>query len=120
MTDAAITTASLATIGAARRQAHRRQGPPDWVGVAPAVVAGRTAALLGARADGNRSAGRTRTINRLRWHLHQLDPDLEHAARSLSGPSLDQIAAWLAGAPWSVQVVICQELTATVAALTAR
>jgi len=65
-------------------------------------------------------AGRTRTINRLRWHLHQLDPDLEHAARSLSGPSLDQIAAWLAGAPWSVQVVICQELTATVAALTAR
>jgi transposase len=65
-------------------------------------------------------AERTRTINRLRWHLHQLDPDLEHAARSLSGPSLDQIAAWLAGAPWSVQAVICQELTATVAALTAR
>jgi transposase len=65
-------------------------------------------------------AERTRTINRLRWHLHQLDPDLEHAARSLSGPSLDQIAAWLAGAPWSVQVVICQELTVTVAALTAR
>ena len=65
-------------------------------------------------------AERTRTINRLRWHLHQLDPDLEHAARSLSGPSLDQIAAWLAGAPSSVQVTICQELTATVAALTAR
>ncbi len=65
-------------------------------------------------------AERTRTINRLRWHLHQLDPDLEHAARSLSGPSLDQIAAWLAGAPWSVQVAICQELTAAVTALTAR
>lgn len=24
---------------------------------------------------------RTRTINRLRWHLHQLDPDLERATR---------------------------------------
>jgi transposase len=63
---------------------------------------------------------RTRAINRLRWHLHQLDPDLEHAARRLPGPSLDQIAAWLAGAPSSVQVAICQELTATIGALTAR
>jgi hypothetical protein len=62
----------------------------------------------------------TRTINRLRWQLHQLDPDLEHAARRLLGPSLDQVAAWLASAPWSVQVAICQELTATVTALTAR
>jgi transposase len=44
-------------------------------------------------------AERTRTINRLRWHLHQLDPDLEHAVRSLSGRSLDQVVAWLAGAP---------------------
>jgi len=65
-------------------------------------------------------AERTRTINRLRWHLHQLDPDLEHAARRLPGPALDQIAAWLAGTPSSVQVVICQELAATVAALTMR
>jgi transposase len=45
---------------------------------------------------------------------------LEHAARRLLGPSLDQVAAWLAGAPWSVQVAICQELTATITALTAR
>ena len=65
-------------------------------------------------------AERTRTINRLRWHLHQLDPDLEHAARRLPGPALDQIAAWLAGTPSSVQIVICQELAATVAALTMR
>jgi transposase len=65
-------------------------------------------------------AERTRAINRLRWHLHQLDPDLEHAARRLPGSSLDQIAAWLAGTPWSVQVAVCQELTATIAALTAR
>jgi transposase len=48
-------------------------------------------------------AERTRTINRLRWHLHQLDPDLERAARRLPGPSLDQVAAWLAGTPSSVQ-----------------
>lgn len=44
-------------------------------------------------------AERTRTINRLRWHLHQLDPDLEHAARRLPGSSLNQVTAWLAGAP---------------------
>jgi len=44
-------------------------------------------------------AERTRTINRLRWHLHQLDPDLEHAARRLPGPSLDRVATWLAGTP---------------------
>jgi transposase len=44
-------------------------------------------------------AERTRTINRLRWHLRQLDPDLEHAARRLPGSSLDQVAAWLAGSP---------------------
>jgi transposase len=42
-------------------------------------------------------AERTRTINRLRWHLHQLDPDLKRAARRLPGPSLEQVAAWLAG-----------------------
>jgi transposase len=65
-------------------------------------------------------AERTRTINRLRWHLHQLDPDLEHAAGRLPGPCLDQIAAWLAGAPSSVQVAICQELTVAIGALTAR
>ena len=28
---------------------------------------------------------RTRMINRLRWHLHRLDPDLEHTARRLPG-----------------------------------
>jgi transposase len=30
-------------------------------------------------------AERTRTINRLPWHLHQLDPDLEHTTRRLPG-----------------------------------
>ena len=65
-------------------------------------------------------AERTRTINRLRWHLHQLDPDLEHAARSLPGPDLERVTAWLASVPASVQVGICQELVATIRALTTR
>jgi transposase len=43
-------------------------------------------------------AERTRTINRLRWHLHQLDPDLERATRRLPGPGLGRITAWLARA----------------------
>jgi hypothetical protein len=61
---------------------------------------------------------RTRTINRLRWHLHQLDPTLNaprDACLALPGPGRR-----LAGAPSSVQVAICQELTATIAALTVR
>jgi transposase len=33
-------------------------------------------------------AERTRTINRLRLHLHQLNPEVEHAAQRLPGPSL--------------------------------
>jgi transposase len=65
-------------------------------------------------------AERTRTINRLRWHLHQLDPDLEHAAQRLPGASLDRIAVWLGDVPASAQVGICQELTATIGALTRR
>jgi transposase len=44
-------------------------------------------------------AERTRTINRLRWHLHQLDPDLEHTTRRLPGPGLGRITAKLAQAP---------------------
>ena len=59
-------------------------------------------------------AERTRAINRLRWHLHRLDPDLEHSARRLPGPSLGPIAAWLADLPASTQIDICQELTAKI------
>jgi transposase len=65
-------------------------------------------------------AERTRTINRLRWHLHQLDPDLEHAAQRLPGASLHRITAWLTGVPASVQVGVCQELAATIQTLTLR
>jgi transposase len=41
-------------------------------------------------------AERTRTINRLRWQLHQLDPDLEQATRRRPGPGS---AAWPPGWP---------------------
>jgi transposase len=61
----------------------------------------------------------TRTSNRLRWHLHQLDPTWNaprDACLALPGPG----RRWLAGAPSSVQLASCQELTVAIGALTAR
>ena len=69
-------------------------------------------------------AERTRTINRLRWHLHQLDPDLERATRRLPGPGLRRIAAWLdqaspqAASP--VQVGICRDQVTAISSLTSQ
>ena len=67
-------------------------------------------------------AERTRTINRLRWHLHQLDPDLERATRRLPGPGLGPITTRLAQAaadPGSVvQVMICQAQVTAIQTLT--
>ena len=41
-------------------------------------------------------AKRTRMINRLRWHLHELDPELDPPLRSLKQLGrLDTLAAWL-------------------------
>lgn len=40
---------------------------------------------------------RTRAINRLRWHLHELDPALEPRAGALSLRSLEQLASSLEG-----------------------
>jgi transposase len=60
----------------------------------------------------------TRTINRLRWHLHQLDPDLEHTTPRLPGPGLDRISTRLAQAAANagslVQVRICQAQVAAI------
>jgi transposase len=43
-------------------------------------------------------AERTRKINRLRWQLHELDPELDLPARGLDKPTrLDWLAEWLAG-----------------------
>jgi transposase len=67
-------------------------------------------------------AERTRTINRLRWHLHQLDPDLEHTTRRLPGPGLRRVTARLAqtaaDAGCVVQVRICQAQVTAIQTLT--
>jgi hypothetical protein len=63
-----------------------------------------------------------RTPPRLRWHLHQLDPDLEHTTRRLPGPALDHITTMLARAAANasslVQVRICQAQVAAIQTLT--
>jgi transposase len=77
--------------------------------------------LVGHRED--LVAERTRVENRLRWHLHDLDP--ERAAmlptRHLEQRRvLDELEAWLAELPDSVQVGIVRELVARCRALTLR
>ena len=61
---------------------------------------------------------RTRMINRLRWHLHELEPDSEPAARSLNHlRNLDKLAARLEGSDGLVARLArgiterCRELT---------
>ena len=63
-------------------------------------------------------AERTRIISRLRWHLHELDPDSEPAARTLTHPrNLARLAERLAGAEGTVARIArelserCHELT---------
>jgi transposase len=68
----------------------------------------------------NLVAERTRQINRLRWHLHQLDPDLERATRRLPGPGLGRITAWLAQATPGVQVGICRNQVTAISSLTSQ
>jgi transposase len=75
---------------------------------------------------------RTRVANRLRWHLHELDPELDPPARSLDRISmLDRLAAWLAAraeqigddvAPADTVVVvrIAAELVTDITVLTRR
>lgn len=56
-------------------------------------------------------AERTRVINRLRWHLHELAPDLAPAARSLSHPApRRQVTAALTALPASTarQIALAQ------------
>jgi transposase len=77
--------------------------------------------LVGHRED--LVAERTRVENRLRWHLHDLDP--ERAAllptRHLEQRRvLDELEAWLAELPASVQVAIVRELVGRCRELTLR
>jgi transposase len=62
-------------------------------------------------------AGRTRAINRLRWHLHELDPSWDPRPRSLSRrTALATVAARLAGMDGLV-AAIAADLAARIAAL---
>jgi transposase len=63
-------------------------------------------------------AERTRSINRLRWHLHELDPGTEPGARSLDRSIvLDALETRLAGVPGTV-ARIARELVARIRELT--
>lgn len=66
-------------------------------------------------------AERTRRINRLRWHLHELDPELDLPDRSLRQANVRaRIDAFLAAQRDTVQVEICRELLADISRLTDR
>jgi transposase len=55
-------------------------------------------------------AERTRIINRLRWHLHEIDPDLQPAARCLQRPKhLNDLTAKLSDIE-GVVARLCREL----------
>jgi transposase len=64
---------------------------------------------------------RTRSQNRLRWHLHELDPELDPVARGLDrGSELERVRARLGELPPSTVARIAAELVADIAALTVR
>jgi transposase len=61
---------------------------------------------------------RCRTQQRLRWHLHQLDPTFEVPLRRLDrAPHLERVARWLARREQELQVRLARELVATIRAL---
>lgn len=58
---------------------------------------------------------------RLRWHLHQIDPDHHIAPSGLNNPTnLDRLSRKLQRLPQSTQVRICRELVKRIRELTAR
>jgi len=62
---------------------------------------------------------RRRAQQRLRWHLHQLDPSFAVPARHLDRPAqLDRVSRWLARRGPDVQVRIARELLARCRSLT--
>ena len=64
---------------------------------------------------------RTQVQNRLRWHLHELDPELDPPARGLDSlRRLDELAGWLAAQPETVVTRIAAECLADIRALTVR
>ena len=62
---------------------------------------------------------RRRAQQRLRWHLHQLDPSFAVPARRLDRPAqLDRVGRWLARRQPEVQVRVARELVARCRSLT--
>ena len=64
---------------------------------------------------------RTRMQNRVRWHLHELDPELDIPARGLDRfVVLDRLTGWLTEQPATMVTRLAGELLADIRALTAR
>lgn len=64
---------------------------------------------------------RVQAQNRLRWHLHELDPELDPPARGLDSVRLlNKLSEWLTAQPASVTARIAAELFADIKALTLR
>jgi transposase len=64
---------------------------------------------------------RTQMINRLRWHLHELDPELDPPARSLDRvKTLDELVAWVGMQPRTVVTRLVGELLTDIRQLTVR
>jgi transposase len=118
---------------AGARRSSREPGKSDPIdALAVARAALREPDLPGARLDGPERevrllvdhrddlvAERTRVESRLRWHLHELEPGCEPAARSLARRAvLDRLEADLAGRGGTV-ARIARELVARIAELTA-
>ena len=58
---------------------------------------------------------RRRTQQRLRWHLHQLDPTYEVPLRRLDRPTqLERVGRWLARRQQELQVRLARELLSTI------
>jgi transposase len=61
---------------------------------------------------------RRRTQQRLRWHLHQLDPTFEVPLRMLGRSShLERVSRWLARRDQELQMKLARELVATIRSL---
>jgi transposase len=66
-------------------------------------------------------AERTRNQNRLRWHLHELDPELDVPARGLDRlVVLDRLLDWLPGQPAGMVARLAGELLVDIRAATLR
>ena len=64
---------------------------------------------------------RTRMQNRVRWHLHELNPELDIPARGLDRlVVLDRLTAWLLGQPATMVARLAAELLGDIRALTTR